>query len=459
MKDKFKGYYRLDENGFSILWKNAVFIFDTNVLLNLYRYQSSTRDELLKVLDRLKERVWIPNHVGLEYQRNRLSVIAEQHKRYSEVRNIVSKSVSTMQGELESLQLKKRHSHINPDALVDAISEIKNRFISDLDELEKQSINVNSDDNIRERLERLFNGNVGDAYASQENLDSLFKEGDKRYSNGIPPGFKDIGKEKDENDSFSYGGLIYKRKYGDLIVWKQIIDHAKSADIKDLILVTDDAKSDWWWKVDSGGSKTIGARPELVDEIYREAGVERFYIYNTESFLNYANEQLNVKVAEKAIEEVRAVTFERKNRFNDPRSIRGFVESTEKSVFEWLSSHFENLEHQMRGFPDFVAYEGSKKFGFEIRAIRDYRMILHRLDEIIYRAYYCLKEDDYFEFAIIIVVLDEELIHKVFEMVKRKFPEFEVNLKIIIGVAEFDEESGQVYGFRPYDEISAYRGM
>lgn len=86
-------------------------------------------------------------------------------------------------------------------------------------------------------------------------------------------------------------------------------------------------------------------------------------------------------------------------------------------------------------------------------------MILHRLDEIIYRAYYCLKEDDYFEFAIIIVVLDEELIHKVFEMVKRKFPEFEVNLKIIIGVAEFDEESGQVYGFRPYDEISAYRGM
>ncbi|MCF5881054.1 PIN domain-containing protein [Aeromonas veronii] len=459
MKDKFKGYYRLDENGFSILWKNAVFIFDTNVLLNLYRYQSSTRDELLKVLERLKGRVWIPNHVGLEYQRNRLSVIAEQHKRYSEVRNIVSKSVSTMQGELESLQLKKRHSHINPDALVDAISDIKNKFISDLDELERQSINVNSDDNIRERLERLFNGNIGDAYASQENLDSLFKEGDKRYSNGIPPGFKDIGKEKDENDSFSYGGLIYKRKYGDLIVWKQIIDHAKSANIKDLILVTDDAKSDWWWKVDSGGSKTIGARPELVDEIYREARVERFYIYNTESFLNYANEQLNAKVAEKAIEEIRAVTFERKNRLNDPISIRRLVESTKNSVFEWLSSNFENLEYQIIGFPDFVAYDGGKKFGFEITAIQSYKMTLHRLNESIYRAYYLLKEKDYFEFTIIIVVLDNELIHKVFEMVERNFPEFETNLKIIIGAAEFDEESDQVCGFKPYDEISSYRDM
>ena len=188
MRDKFKGYYKLDGAEFSELWKNSVFVFDTNVLLNLYRYQSSTRDELLKVLERLKGRAWIPNHVGLEYQRNRLSVIAEQHKRYSEVRNIVSKSVSSMQGELEGLQLKKRHSHIDPDLLVNSISEIKDKFIGQLDELEQKSINVNSNDHIRERLEQLFEGNVGDAFSSQDLLDALFKEGNERYGNGIPPG-------------------------------------------------------------------------------------------------------------------------------------------------------------------------------------------------------------------------------------------------------------------------------
>jgi hypothetical protein len=39
MKDIFRGYYKLDDDEFKQLWKKAVFIFDTNVLLNLYRYQ------------------------------------------------------------------------------------------------------------------------------------------------------------------------------------------------------------------------------------------------------------------------------------------------------------------------------------------------------------------------------------------------------------------------------------
>jgi len=94
MRNIFKGYYRPTEDDFKTLWANAIFIFDTNVLLNLYRYQSSTRDALFEVMERLHDRVWIPYHVGLEFQRNRLKVIAEQHKRFSDVRNIVTKSLS-----------------------------------------------------------------------------------------------------------------------------------------------------------------------------------------------------------------------------------------------------------------------------------------------------------------------------------------------------------------------------
>lgn len=459
MKNKFKGYYRLSGEEFSELWKNSNFVFDTNVLLNLYRYQSSTRDELLKVLDRLKGNAWIPNHVGLEYQRNRLSVIAEQHKRYSEVRGIVSKSISSMQSELEGLQLKKRHSHINPDLLVNSVTEIKDKFISELNELEQKSISVNSDDHIRQRLEQLFEDNVGEPFGDQESLDKLYKEGDKRYSHGIPPGYKDSKKEKDESDSFSYGGLLYKRKFGDLIVWNQIIEHAKSANIKDLIFVTDDAKSDWWWKVDSGGSKTIGARPELIEEIAREAGVDRFHIYNTEGFLSYANEQLNAQIAEQAIEEVRAVTFARKQPMRDPRHMRSISESSERAVYEWLSRYFEEIEVQRRGFPDFIAFKEDKKFGFEVKVIRDHRSMIHRLDEVIYRAYYALNEDGFYEFAIFLVVLDEEVIERVLSMVNRRTPEFDGNLRVVVGAAEYDEDSGTVYEFRPYDEISAYKSM
>ena len=51
MKSLFKGFYQLTEEEFKSLWENSLFIFDTNVLLNLYRYQSSTRDALLKVME------------------------------------------------------------------------------------------------------------------------------------------------------------------------------------------------------------------------------------------------------------------------------------------------------------------------------------------------------------------------------------------------------------------------
>ena len=235
----------MSESEFSELWKQSTFVFDTNVLLNLYRYQSSTRDALLKILRKLENRIWIPHHVGLEYQRNRLSVIAEQNKRYSEVRGIVSKSLSSMQNELDTLQLKKRHSHIDPDKLVGSINKIKDEFLEELSGLEKQSIGVHSEDSIRNSLEVLFSDKIGAPFCDQAELNELLKEGEVRYKHQIPPGFKDSKKDKKDSDSFSYGGLLYERKYGDLIVWRQITEYAKSESLKNVIFVTDDSKSDW----------------------------------------------------------------------------------------------------------------------------------------------------------------------------------------------------------------------
>ena len=36
------------------LWENCFFVFDTNVLLNLYRYTSNTRDTLINAFEDLK---------------------------------------------------------------------------------------------------------------------------------------------------------------------------------------------------------------------------------------------------------------------------------------------------------------------------------------------------------------------------------------------------------------------
>ncbi len=92
MKGLFPQYDDPSNQDYGVAWKESLFVFDTNLLLNLYRYQSSTRDELLKVLGQLSGRIWIPHHVALEFQRNRLKVIAEQTRRFTEVRRTIEKA-------------------------------------------------------------------------------------------------------------------------------------------------------------------------------------------------------------------------------------------------------------------------------------------------------------------------------------------------------------------------------
>src|SRR5687768_480826 len=92
MKNVFPGYYSLSEKELKKLWKECTFIVDTNVLLNLYRYQKETSDELLKVLRKLSDRLWIPFQVGLEYQENRLNVINEQVDMYHRVMDVLDKT-------------------------------------------------------------------------------------------------------------------------------------------------------------------------------------------------------------------------------------------------------------------------------------------------------------------------------------------------------------------------------
>ena len=77
MKELFPGYYRPSEDEFSDLWKNCVFILDTNVLLNLYRYSEESRNDFIKVLHKIETRLWIPHQVALEFQENRTKVIEE----------------------------------------------------------------------------------------------------------------------------------------------------------------------------------------------------------------------------------------------------------------------------------------------------------------------------------------------------------------------------------------------
>lgn len=454
MKNIFKSFYKLSVDEYKILWNNALFVFDTNILLNLYRYQSSTKDEFLSVIEQLQERIWIPHHVALEFHRNRLIVIADQHKRYSEVRSIISKSIASLQTDLDNLQLKKRHSHINPDALINSIEEIKNTFFDDLEKLEYKSISLSSEDPVLEKIHKLFSEKVGKPIASQEALEKLFKDGEERFKKLIPPGFKDAKKDEKEPDDFTFGGLSYKRKFGDLIVWQQIIEYAKERQIKDLIFITDDGKADWWWKIESNGSKTIGARPELVDEINREAGVERFNIYNTENFLNFVNELLNAKVPEETIKEVREVSAIRHIRNAQAHNFRRLAISFEKAVHSWLNSIYSYIEFNQRGFPDFIIYQGHMKIGFEIKLVGNTRMVLPHLDDFVRHAFYVSQKEGFDEVNLILGFTSMEDIERISAIIQDKISTIEERFDVLIGLANYDEDIQDIYSFELYNVFS-----
>lgn len=42
MKNRFAEFYELSDIQIKDIWENSLIVFDTNVLLNLYRYNDST---------------------------------------------------------------------------------------------------------------------------------------------------------------------------------------------------------------------------------------------------------------------------------------------------------------------------------------------------------------------------------------------------------------------------------
>lgn len=338
MKEQFRSFKKLNDKDLTELWKNAIFVFDTNVLHSIYRYKTSTSEEVLELMERLTDRIWIPHHVALEFHRNRIAVIRDQHKKFDDTRKVINNAIKALKESLSQLQLSKRHSHIDPSPLLSSIDQNASDFLVDLDNQEQQSLTVDSDDELLARIEDIFEGRVGDT-PSPTFIANIVSEGKKRYESKVPPGYLDATKSKDADNTYTFNGIEYERQYGDLIVWKQIIQYAAEQQVSDLIFITEDNKEDWWQK-DQG--KTTGFRWELVNEIHTNTTVDRFKAYSLLGFLNDAKEYLSDKgqLSQDAIEDVSS--------FED--NMRRYEE--ELAAQRLILSQAEAYRHVAQGTPD-----------------------------------------------------------------------------------------------------------
>ncbi|MCG2784820.1 MAG: PIN domain-containing protein [Anaerolineae bacterium] len=298
MKEIFAAYYHPTPDEFKGLWDQSIFIFDTNVFLNLYRYSKNTLDGILNLFETLSDRAWMPHQVALEYQDNRLNIIQGQERPYREIPKILDETKRKIQDALYT-----EHLSIDVNELNTKIETSFNSITQDLQSHKELHPDLFADDYIRERISKLFAKKTGLPY-SQDELTKIYKDGEERYKNQIPPGYKDL---KDKQGKVKrYGNLVIKSEYGDFIVWKQIIDHAIK-EKKPVIFISDDQKEDWWW---ISGSRTIGPRPELITEFKASTG-HSFYMYTIEKFINFSREYLKTVVDQNIVDEVKEVSDDR----------------------------------------------------------------------------------------------------------------------------------------------------
>ena len=279
MRNAIKEYIELDAKEKSDLWNNATFIFDTNVLLNLYRYSNKTRNQLIKSFEGLKTRVWMPYQVALEFCKDRYSVIDEANGRFDNIETQAEKLTDSWKKEL---RLDSNDSDIE-----DLRKYLKEWIVN------KRDSNYHAfsatDDEVFCRLLDLFDGKVGTPFSDDEKI-NIEQEGEKRYACKIPPGYKD--NKKAEN------------RYGDLFVWMEIIGYAKANDV-DIIFITHDQKEDWW---NTSNGKTIGPRIELRKEFYEKTG-KKFHMYTMSSYLSFFTQEEGNAIDKTTIDEVELFAY------------------------------------------------------------------------------------------------------------------------------------------------------
>lgn len=286
MKNSFPGYFPPTTREIEDLWENCLFTLDTNILLNLYRYSDSTRKEILQILHAMKDRLWLPHRAAKEYFFNRLGVISQQEKAYEDA----IKTIETFQGDLSN---SRQHPFLTEN-LMAKLTEVLKEVTSELRVNKNVHAKRTHADEIQQAISELFDGRVGPSY-SEAQLDDICKEGDERYNRKTPPGYKDDGKNETASP-----GLAKYRRFGDLIIWKQILEKSNEAG-KGIIFVNDDKKEDWWLIF---RGKTLGPRPELVDEFLASCN-QSFYMYQADRFFELAAKHVKQAINPASVSEIR----------------------------------------------------------------------------------------------------------------------------------------------------------
>lgn len=253
------------------LFKDALFVLDTNTLLAPFQAGKEGIEKLGKIYSKLvkAERLYIPQHVLREFAKNRSIKISEL---FHNIDNLISNMHRIKSFEYPILNELSIYKDIQQKQK--KINDEINSYGKDLAELKIGITNWNWADPVSTMYSNTFSEKtIIDSSLSEE---ELLKEYNTRIENDIPPGNKD--KTKDTN------------AIGDFLIWKTILELAKEKK-KNIIFVSNDEKNDWQLK---GSTQSICTRFELVNEFYNETKGKNFISITFEKFLELQGVEIDL---------------------------------------------------------------------------------------------------------------------------------------------------------------------
>ncbi|MCX5604914.1 PIN domain-containing protein [Streptomyces phaeochromogenes] len=285
----YEEFWRRPQNSIDDAIRSYSVVLDTNAILNLYRMNTSARDEYLHVLEKIASRIWIPRKVADEFHRNRLSSVDSHIRALEEKSKSVENAAETLRTALRDFARLRSlggsvKAYVAPfNESISQITQVVKKEVKDFDLSPGKII---SDDPILERLAVVFDGRVGDGVPPEKQKE-VRTEAERRCTEKIPPGYKDAGKRGED------GG------YGDYFIWWEVLDYAKRTNLP-ILFVSTDVKEDWI-RIQCGLS--VGPRPELVQEMHEIANVQYFHL-SLAAFLTRAADVLEVQVSQETIDQV-----------------------------------------------------------------------------------------------------------------------------------------------------------
>ena len=264
---------------------NLIIIPDTNILLYLYKCSFNSSQNIVELLNKVRDKIFVPSRVYEEYIAHKDNEQAKIDKKYDKFTKDLRNQVNEVKVKISgSISESRKYGFPNCDVLEIGINNHLDNTVQAIlayarslsSEKQQKSVQIANVEQLIQFLQ------TREKVLPKPNILQVMeyvKEGEFRFRYKMPPGYMDE-EEKDKQakkdaSKDNFEGRI--RKYGDLFVWKDILKIGSDANPETTVLfLTNDIKEDWWiLEGEVNNRQPVRIREELFEEYYAVTGNDK----------------------------------------------------------------------------------------------------------------------------------------------------------------------------------------